>query len=767
LAVLSQLAAERWRIAVSGIVQGVGFRPFVYAEAQRLGLSGFVHNDEAGVTIEAEGDPAQLAQLLEALRAKAPPLARVDSVVYAAAALQHSAAFVIEQSASVGERHALVAPDVSSCDDCLRELFDPGDRRFRYPFINCTNCGPRFTIVADLPYDRPLTTMRGFQMCAACQAEYDDPHARRFHAQPNACPVCGPQLRWQQGEASGDGALRAAVDALCADQIVAVKGVGGYHLACAVRSATAVAALRRRKRRAARPFALMVADLATARQLCHVSDAEAALLASPRRPIVLLAQRKEAAIAAEVAPGVASLGLMLPYAPLHYVLLHDFAARRRSEPAVLLFTSGNLSDEPIAFADDEAHTRLAPLADAVLSHSRPIQTRCDDSVAQVGAGGPVLLRRSRGYAPEPIALSFDCPAPLLAVGGHQKNTFCLASGRRAFVSHHVGDLENLETLLAFRSGIAHFQRLFELTPQAVAYDLHPDYLATQEALASQLQPKIGVQHHHAHIASVLAEHGLDGPVIGVAADGSGYGLDGAVWGGEIFIADRRAATRFAHIAYLPLPGVAQAVREPWRMAAVALQRAFGEQFLDLDIPFTRRLDRKRWHLLAQMIARGLNAPPSSSLGRLFDAVAALIGLRDVALYEGQAAAELEAIASDDALVYPLEITPGQPAIIETAPLVRAVVADLQAAVPPALIAGRFHGSIAIALTRVCTLARATSGLNVVALSGGVFQNRRLLELLWSQLQADGFQVYTNRQVPPNDGGLSLGQVAVAAARLSA
>lgn len=758
---------QRWRIVVRGLVQGVGFRPFVYNEARRLGLSGFVRNDETGVTIEAEGRPEQLALLVAALRDHAPPMARVDALTWELLPPAGGAGFAIEHSAGGGPREALISADAAPCAACLRELADPADRRYRYPFINCTDCGPRFTIVADVPYDRPLTTMRAFRMCPACQAEYDDPGDRRFHAQPNACPTCGPRLIWQGGEATGDAALRAAVAALAAGQIVAIKGVGGYHLACDACAPAAVAALRARKRREARPFALMVPDLATARWLCAVSDEEAALLCSPRRPIVLLDRRADAPVAPEVAPGVATLGLMLPYAPLHYLLMGDFAALCGDRPAALVLTSGNLSDEPIAFADEDARARLAPIADGVLSHDRPIHTRCDDSVARVAAGGPLLLRRSRGYAPEPVALPFDCPVPLLATGGHQKNTFCLASGRRAFLSHHIGDLENLETLTSFREGVAHFQRLFAIRPEAVAYDLHPGYLATQEALAMDLPHKLGVQHHHAHIASVIAEHGLAGPVIGVAADGTGYGPDGAVWGCEVLIADLRGFTRFAHLAYAPLPGGDQAVRQPWRVAAAHLRRAYGDDFLGLEIPFVRRLDLARWRPLSQMIARGVNSPPTSSLGRLFDAVAALIGLRDVAQYEGQAAVELEAVAADDGRGYPVELGVGAPVALEAAPLVRAIVDDLRAGVPAPVIAGRFHRAVAEALARTCAMARAATGLEAVALSGGVFQNRRLLELLWAMLEADGFRVYTNRQVPPNDGGLSLGQAAVAAARLSA
>jgi hydrogenase maturation protein HypF len=774
---------QRRRLVVQGIVQGVGFRPFVYGLAQRFGLVGFVLNDSRGVTIEVEGADAALDDFLAALRQDAPPLARIDAVSSEAVPARREAAFTIAHSQEGAERQALILPDAATCDDCLRELFDPADRRYGYPFINCTNCGPRFTIVQDVPYDRDKTTMRIFAMCPACQAEYHDPTNRRFHAQPNACPVCGPRVRLLAGDAAtpadevGD-AVGAAAERLAGGAILAVKGLGGYHLACDALNDDAVRRLRQRKQREAKPFALMAPDVEAVRQLCDVSEREAALLRSHRRPIVLLARRPEARVAPDVAPGSASLGVMLPYTPMHHLLLRAFAeAVGAGRPAALVMTSGNLSDEPIAYQDDDAARRLTPIADGMLVHNRDIHMRCDDSVARVAAGGEQLFRRSRGYAPEPLRLASALPVPLLAVGGHLKNTFCLGKGQHAFLSHHIGDLENVETLTSFREGIAHFQRLFDIYPEAVAYDLHPEYLATKYALDSPLPRKIGVQHHHAHIASVLAEHGLAERVIGVAADGTGYGTDGAVWGCEVMAADLMSFERLAHLAYVPLPGGEQAVRQPWRMAAAHLARVYGDAFLELDVPFVRRLDRAKWHVLAQMMARQLNSPPTSSLGRLFDAVAALLELRGEVQYEGQAAIELEVLAQsalecsgagDGVDVYPVDAgapSGDVPAQLDAAPMLRAIVGDLRRGIPAGEIALRFHRSVAGLLAAACVAARERTGLETVALSGGVFQNRLLLEALIQRLEAAAFRVYVNRQVPPNDGGLSLGQLAVAAARI--
>jgi hydrogenase maturation protein HypF len=769
---------QRRRIIVRGMVQGVGFRPFVYGQALRWGLAGFVLNDSRGVTIEIEGAPEALEGFQRALREEAPPLARVEALSTEPLPPRYETVFLIAQSQPGAERDALISPDTAICADCLRELFDPQDRRCHYPFINCTNCGPRFTIVQDVPYDRDRTTMRVFPLCPLCQAEYHDPLNRRFHAQPNACPACGPQvvLVDQTGRpAEGSDPIVAAAERLAAGAILAVKGLGGYHLACDALNAQAVQRLRQQKRREAKPFALMAPDLETARRLCQIGEAEAAVLQSRQRPIVLLRQLPGCQIPPGVAPGYRTLGVMLPYTPLHHLLLRAFAAALGADYlAVLVMTSGNLSDEPIAYQDEDACERLGPIADGILVHNRAIHMRCDDSVARIAAGGQQLFRRSRGYVPEPISLAFECPVPLLAVGGHLKNTFCLAKRRQAFISHHIGDLENLETLTSFRQGITHFQRLFDLAPEAIAYDLHPEYLATKYALEADIPQKIGVQHHHAHIASVLAEHGLAGPVIGIAADGTGYGTDGTVWGCEIMAADLLGFERLAHLDYVPLPGGEQAIRQPWRMAAAYLAHTYGDNFLELDLPFVRRLDRAKWHLLAQAMARKINSPLTSSLGRLFDAVAALIGLRSTALYEGQAAIELEMLAdeapsgpreSEGEALYPFSFGDGTPTSFDVRPMIRALVGDIQQGVPLPQIASRFHHSVAALLARAALKAREQTGLNVVALSGGVFQNRLLLEQLIARLDEMAFQVYINRLVPPNDGGLSLGQLAVAAARI--
>ncbi len=767
---LIERGIERRRMAVRGIIQGVGFRPFVYGLARHWGLAGFVLNDSAGVTIEVEGHPHALDGFQHALCAEAPPLARIDAIEAQPTEPLHEADFRIVESKAGAERHALISPDICICDDCLRELFDPADRRYRYPFINCTNCGPRFTIIEDVPYDRANTTMHVFPMCPDCQAEYDDPLNRRFHAQPNACPVCGPQVALIDGAgelvACADPVMEAARQ-LAAGDILAIKGIGGYHLACNALDARAVQRLRQRKQREAKPFALMVPDLATAQCLCDVRPEEAALLQSRRRPIVLLRQWPGCPVVSDVAPQQQTLGILLPYTSLHYLLLDAYASQcEQGRLVALVLTSGNTSDEPIAYQDTDAYERLASINDGLLVHNREIHLRCDDSVTRVVAGSEQLFRRSRGYAPESFPLAWEFPMPLLACGGHVKNTFCLGKGKQAFISQHIGDLENLETLTSFREGIEHFKHLFDIAPEAIAYDLHPEYLATKYAQEADLPEKIGVQHHHAHIASVLAEHGLSGPVIGVAADGTGYGIDGAIWGCEILVADLADFERLAHLAYVPLPGGEQAVRQPWRMAAVYLAQAYGDASLDLDIPFARQLDHTTWRTLAQMCARGLNSPPTSSLGRLFDAVAALLGVCQQAAYEGQAAIELEARAtSAGSRTYPFGIEDGTPARLDVRPLLRAIVADLQAGASLPEIAGRFHASIALLLVEACRRVREQTGLNAVALSGGSFQNRLLLERLLEQLAVAGFQVYINRRVPPNDGGLSLGQAAVAAARL--
>jgi hydrogenase maturation protein HypF len=762
----------RTGIRVEGVVQGVGFRPFVYSLATSLGLAGLVGNDVDGVFAEIEGSPEAVAKCLVLLEQEAPPLARIERVVTRALGVTGAAGFVIAPSVRGGQRRTLVSADSATCDDCLRELADPADRRYQYPFINCTNCGPRFTIVRDVPYDRPLTTMSGFAMCPRCTFEYHDPADRRFHAQPVCCPACGPRLRLVDAAGaplSGADPVAAAAGMVRSGQVVAIKGLGGYHLMVDAGNGAASAALRARKHREDKPFAVMVADLAAARLLCEVDEVAAQSLTSPRRPIVLLPQLPAAAqlIAPAVAPGNRHLGLMLPYTPLHHLLL---AAAAR--PVVA--TSGNVSDEPIAFRDADALGRLAGLADAFLLHDRGIHVRTDDSVVRTFGGRESVLRRSRGYVPEPLRVQQPFRRPVLACGAELKNTFCLAKGGLAFVSHHIGDLENAETLRSFTDGIAHFRRLFDIEPRLVAHDLHPDYLSTKYAfdLADDLAggvDLVGVQHHHAHIASCLADNGQAGTVIGVAFDGTGYGPDGTIWGGEFLIADLASFERAGHLEPVPMPGGAAAIRQPWRMAAAYLAASFPGG-LPAEVAVRDRNDQQ-WAAITSMAARGVNAPLTSSAGRLFDAVAALLGVRDTINYEGQAAIELEQLTDvTERGSYPATVTSGAAPDGSTqlrvagADLVRAAADDLAAGLPVPVIAARFHNGVAAAIVTVCARLREQTGLGVAALSGGVFQNLLLTSQVVTGLTDAGFRVLVHGRVPCNDGGISLGQAAVAGAR---
>jgi hydrogenase maturation protein HypF len=746
----------RTSIRVEGIVQGVGFRPFVYTLATGLGLSGFVGNDADGVFAEVEGPAAVVTEFVGALRRDAPPLARIERVATAAVPPLGSSSFAIVASGPAGTARTLVSADSATCDDCLAELADPADRRYRYPFINCTNCGPRFTIVRGIPYDRALTTMAGFAMCGPCGAEYHDPANRRFHAQPVCCPQCGPRLRLiaPSGAAMAGPVLERAGQLLRDGQVLAVKGLGGYHLAAAAASEHAVAALRSRKHREDKPFAVMAADLAAARRLAVVDDAAAGLLTGPARPIVLLPRRPGAGIAGSAAPANTQLGIMLPYTPLHHLLLAETGG-----PVVL--TSGNVSDEPIAYRDEDALATLATIADAFVVHDRRIHIRTDDSVTRVFRGRPMPVRRSRGYVPEPVRVAGKWPRPVLACGAELKNTFCLAKGDHAFVSHHVGDLENAETLRSFTEGIEHFQRLFDIRPQVVAHDLHPEYLSTKYALELADETGLtlaGVQHHHAHVASCLADNGVDGPVIGVAFDGTGYGPDGTIWGGEFLIADLAGYERAGHLAPVPMPGGAGAIRQPWRMAAAYLPDAPH----GLDVV---RRNQARWDAVVAMARQGVNAPLTSSAGRLFDAAAAILGVRDAINYEGQGAIELEQLADPgETGAYPAAVTTEVPFRSHGSDLIAAVLEDLATGVPRAVIAARFHHGVAALIEAGCELLREQHGLATVALSGGVFQNMLLLRAAVARLEARGFTVLTHSRVPCNDGGISLGQAVAAGAR---
>jgi hydrogenase maturation protein HypF len=768
---------------VQGIVQGVGFRPFVHALATSLDLSGHVGNDADGVFAEVEGSPDAVSSFLALLEQQAPPLARIERVTTRPLmpSADGPAGFSIAASQPGGDRRALVSADTATCDDCLRELADPADRRYRYPFVNCTNCGPRFTIVLGVPYDRPLTTMSEFGMCELCAAEYHDPADRRFHAQPVCCPACGPRLsllyrpRIDQlapvpgssgpslpgrAELAGLSPIAAAGLLLRSGAVLAVKGLGGYHLTVDASNVAAAAALRARKHREDKPFALMVASLAAARELCEVNEAAERLLTSSARPIVLLPRQSgpaAEAIAPAVAPGNRHLGLMLPYTPLHHLLLEAAAGP-------IVATSGNVSDEPIAFRDADALDRLAGIADAFLLHDRAIHIRTDDSVVRASGGSTSVLRRSRGYVPEPLSLRHQLPRPVLACGAELKNTFCLAKHGRAFLSHHIGDLENAETLQSFTEGIAHFGRLFGIEPQVVAHDLHPDYLSTKYAAGLAGVELTGVQHHHAHIASCLADNDADGPVIGVAFDGTGYGADGTIWGGEFLVAGLADFERAGCLAPVPMPGGAAAIRQPWRMAAAYLTAAFGTD-LPAGLAVAERNDRQ-WAAVTAMAARGINSPLTSSAGRLFDAAAALLGVRDSINYEGQAAIELEQRTDEsEPGSYPVTVTPGTGHLLaDGADLIRAVAADLAAGIPVPVIAGRFHNGVAVMVADVCGRLRDQTGLTVVALSGGVFQNLLLTSRVTGLLQDAGFEVLRHSRVPCNDGGLSLGQAVVAGER---
>ncbi len=768
------LRRRREALTVRGVVQGVGFRPFVYRIAIEEGLAGFIGNDTGGVTIEIEGPAERVEAFRRRLQAEAPPLSRIDSVMAREMPLVGETDFRIVASEARGQVSTGIPADAATCADCLRELLDPHDRRYRYPFLNCTNCGPRFTITRRIPYDRPQTSMAKFKMCAACQAEYDDPLNRRFHAQPNACPLCGPKV-WL---VAPDGTqipsadpVTATIDRLMAGKILAIKGIGGFHLAVDATSESAVRRLRERKHRYGKPLAVMVRDLDAARAICELTAEEEKLLLTIPRPIVLAQGRGGCGIAPAVAPGIPWLGVFLPYAPLQHLL---FADRRVK---ALVMTSANLSEEPIAIDNDEALARLGKIADAFLMHDREILQRCDDSVMSLVDCRPQVIRRARGFVPLAVQLPAalgDVP-PLLAVGGHLKNVFALARGRFAYQSQHLGDLENITGLEFFRESLAHLMQTFEIAPETVVHDLHPGYLSTswaKEWAGERNLPLIAVQHHHAHIAACMAEHGVDAPVIGLSLDGTGYGTDGKIWGGEVLITRMDGFERFAHLDYVPMPGGEAAIREPWRMALGALHAA-GFDTESQHVLVLMRTKAQDARILGRMIERGLNTPLTSSCGRLFDAAAAVVLGRGLVDYEAQAAIELEGLAVNepDELEsgYAMEMQAGnwaarEPARISAAPLWRELLENLRGGVSKSRIAARFHSGVAAAFVRAAVLARAQTGIQQVALSGGCLHNRRLARLLRNGLEAEGLQVFQHRNVSPGDGGLSFGQAVVGAAR---
>jgi hydrogenase maturation protein HypF len=768
------LDVEGRHLRIRGIVQGVGFRPFVYGLARRFGLAGTVWNDGEGVVVELEGPADDLDRFAVALREAAPPLARIDAVEASPFVPRGDDVFRIAHSRE-GRKATMVAPDAATCADCLRELFDPADRRFRYPFINCTHCGPRFSIVIDVPYDRERTTMAAFDMCPACLGEYEDPGDRRFHAQPNACPACGPRITLAPPESgvdaggpggpgaavTGDTALQAAVAALRGGALLAIKGLGGYHLACRADEEDVVARLRRAKVREEKPFALMVADLRCAGELVEIDAEEAHLLGGPAAPILLARRRPAAAVAAAVAPGCRDLGVMLAYTPLHHLLLADLGG------VPLVMTSGNRSDEPIAYEDDEAEARLGPMVDLLLTHDRVIRTRVEDSVARVVSIGPsrrpMLLRRSRGFAPASIPLPRPLTRPTLGCGAERKTACAIGIGTTTWVGPHVGDLRDYEALRSYRQSIAHMARLFPPDPRVAARDAHPEYLSTKEA-GARGEETVVVQHHHAHLAACLAEYGEEGPALGAVFDGAGYGVDGSVWGGEFLLGDLASFRRVGRLWPVRMPGGDAAVREPWRMACAWLL-ASGADVSTVPPRLADLVDAARWRGVVRMTRAGVRSPTTTSVGRLFDAIAALAGVRAEVSYEGQAAIELEAALPTASVGdgYPLPaLEDGEGLLLDARPTVEAAARDARDGVDTGSIAARFHAAMTLATARACQVLAQAHGVATVVLSGGVFQNVRLLEGVAARMQASGLRVLVPSALPPNDGGIAYGQLAVAA-----
>jgi hydrogenase maturation protein HypF len=756
---------RRFKIAIRGTVQGIGFRPFVYKLAHEKKLNGYVLNTSTGVDIEVEGESPQIDLFIEAVRSNRIPLAHIEDMRLSALKIRKDQGFVIRESVSKAEKLTSIPPDIGICEDCLKELQDPADRRYRYPFINCTNCGPRYTIIEDIPYDRPSTSMRTFRMCSDCTREYTDPFNRRFHAQPNACPVCGPRVMLcgkDRKALPAEDPTASAVDLIKKGHILAIKGLGGFHLAADAENSLAVKRLRERKHREEKPLALMAYDMDSIRRFAHASPEEEALLISPSRPIVILRKMVSSSISPEVSPRNRNFGVMLPYTPLHYLLLEGGLT-------ALVMTSGNASREPICIDNDDAFERLGGIADFFLVHNRDIYLRADDSIVRRIDSGNRMIRHARGYAPSPVYLKADFPQ-ILACGPETANTVCLTKGKHAFISQHIGDLTNLESLRSFEQTISHLKRIFDIEPALVAYDLHPDYLSTQYALKVEDVKKIGVQHHHAHIASCMAEHGIEGPVIGLAFDGTGYGTDGRIWGGEVLFSRLDRFERLAHLEYLPMPGGNAAIEEPWRMAVSCLFHTFGESLWDLNLPLFEHVEKSRIRFILEMMKRGVNCPQTSSIGRLFDAVSSLLGIRQRVSYEGQAAIELEAAAASEPdekpgeKSYPFEFKKEKEVYrISVSSLIRALVENHRQGIPVGEISLRFHRTLIRLFSKLCSTLREDTGCNRVALSGGVFQNAILLSGFRRALEGNGFEVYSQSKVPCNDGGISFGQAAVAAA----
>ncbi len=758
-------------LEINGIVQGVGFRPFIYQLAKKYMVNGEVANTSYGVSVYLEGNRNNIESFCTDITRNIPPLAHITEISVHPMPIKGLNDFSIVKSMGSLNKSTLISPDVCVCKDCLRELSDPEDRRYQYPFINCTNCGPRYTIIADIPYDRPNTSMKHFKMCRKCQAEYDDPENRRFHAQPNACPECGPHAALYDNKRkkiyTQDPAEKTA-SLLKQGYILAIKGLGGFHLAADAENNNAVARLRQKKQREEKPFALMSRDTECIREYAYIEPEEESLLTSFQRPIVMLKKKEHNSIAGQVSPGNKYFGAMHPYTPLHYLILGS-----SSFPlTALVMTSGNMSEEPIAIDNEDAFDQLSGIADYFLVHDRDIYLRSDDSLVRIAAGSARFIRRSRGYIPFPVFLKNKVPQ-VLACGAELKNTICLTKGNNAFLSQHIGDMENFSTYEFFKLTVRHMKRILDIDPEIIAHDLHPDYLGTQYANEQENIKKIPVQHHHAHIVSCMAENKLDEPVIGLSFDGTGYGTDGNIWGGEVLIAEPCGFIRAGHLSYVPMPGSAAAVKQPWRMAVSYLYDAFGENFRNLDLPVLKKTDEKKINIIVEMMDKKINSPYTSSLGRLFDGIAGIMGLRSEVFYEGQAAVELEMMARENTTkIYDYEWTAEQSSLptshfsLLTSHLIRGVVKDIEKGVSLPEISSKFHATLIYLFSDLCEVIRKENSLNKVVLSGGVFQNSILLTGLMTMLQQKGFEVFTHTRVPANDGGISLGQAVVAAALVS-
>lgn len=758
------MVKERKRLEIKGIVQGVGFRPFIYRLAKNYNLKGFVFNNTKGVIVDLEGSRSSIENVIREIKEQSPPLARIKGIESKKLPVKGYKNFVIKYSRKEDEKITLVSPDIAICEDCKKELLDPSDRRHDYPFINCTNCGPRFTIIKELPYDRKNTTMKKFKMCRDCKVEYEDPGDRRFHAQPDACPLCGPEVSLvdRKGKEINGDPIDKTIKLLKSGKIVAIKGLGGFHLACDAKNKEAVSLLRVRKKRSNKPLALMAKDDEVIKKYVHLLNEEKESLESPKTPILLLRKKEGCTLPYEIAPNNKFIGFMLPYTPLHILLFH-----KDKDIDVLVMTSGNRKGAPIIFKNEEALSSLGDIADYFLMHNRDIHIHADDSVLRIPSpDSRLMMRRSRGYVPEPIRSPIDFKRNILGCGGHLRNTFSLARGNEIFVSHHLGHLETLESEESYERGIEHYIGLFNIHPEIIAVDKHPTYYSTQIGKKMALKNDkllIEVQHHHAHIASCLIDNGVNREAIGIAWDGTGYGEDGAIWGSEFLIANLKGYKRKAHLKYKPLPGSEKAIEEPWRMAATNLYTLMGEDFLNLDIGFMKRLDLDKWKTLRIMIDKGINSPETSSMGRLFDAVSSLIGIRDEITYLGQAAIELEMIMDEDKKgTYCFDINKeGEIYLIDSAPVIRSIVDDLMNSVDASNISSKFHRSVVEMMVQVSKLLREETGINEVALSGGVFQNLFIRNIGTKRLREEGFKVYNHNNIPPNDGGISVGQVAIA------